>query len=118
MTGKIYLTALTGTSTLLPEGVAKPIVIGFIILYVIYLVYTDMRKEIDLASGVSSKSVRKYYRKLFHSKKIKEEYRNERIAACGCEEGADERTILRAQATKVKQTLSKENENDGTENKD
>lgn len=67
------------------------IVVIFVFICVARRIWTDMRKEIDIAHGLDPRVVRKYYRKMFHSRAQKEAYLREqaeaRADAFGC--GAD-----------------------------
>lgn len=87
------------------NGVANTAAFIIILLCAIHRIWTGIRREIDIASGVDRQAVRKYYRKIFHSRTQKEDYRKKRMEACGCSADSGDRQILRLQAFKVKIAL-------------
>ncbi len=49
---------------------------------VVLRIWKDIRKEIDISSGMSREDVQKYHNRLYHSKKTKEEYQQKRMETC------------------------------------
>lgn len=66
-----------GLSDFLPgtgNGIIDGIIAAGVFLCVAKSLWTDIRKERDLARGADLKEVRRYYKKTFHSRAQKEEY--------------------------------------------